>query len=279
MRTALAQIPSWSTELQARKIEKPWGRTELPPPFGNAQGRRIGEIWLEDPAGGQLPLLAKYIFTSEKLSVQVHPDDQQAHARGLSRGKSECWYILGADDGAEIGIGLTKPLSPAELRASALDGSIEHLLEWKPVARGDFIYVPAGTIHAVRAGIALLEFQQNADVTYRLYDYGRPRELHLDDGAAVANPSYDWSRHFRPAGGPIDAILVNGPHFSLVRSSSSGQLADLVLDRLRWVVPLEGTATADGVSVGAGGGLLVEQGVPLSLEPSSVILMGAEGTL
>ena len=153
--------------------------------FEPPAGQRIGEVWFT--GGGDLPLLAKYIFTSERLSIQVHPNDQQARARGLASGKTECWYILDAEPDATIGLGLTREVSPEELRAAALDGSIEQLIDWRPVKAGDFILVPPGTIHAIGAGISLLEFQQNADVTYRLYDYGRPRELHLDDSVAVGS--------------------------------------------------------------------------------------------
>lgn len=279
MRTALAQIPASGPELQTRYVEKPWGRAKLETPFGSTHGRKIGEIWFEHAECYELPLLAKYIFTSEKLSVQVHPDDEQALARGLARGKSECWYILDADEGAQIGVGLKRSMSPGELQASATDGSIEQLLDWRPVAPGDFIYVPAGTIHAIGAGISLLEFQQNADVTYRLYDYGRPRELHLEEAASVATPEYDWATNFRPAGAPIDSVLVDGPHFSLVRASSGSHLTDLLIDRLRWVMPLDGTATTEGVTVAAGGCLLAEEGVPVSIAPSAVVLVGAEGRL
>ena len=175
-------------KLQSHVVEKPWGRTDLPPTFENTSTEPVGEVWFDAPAGQDLPLLVKYIFTSEKLSVQVHPNDEQAHARGLARGKNECWYILDAQEGSSLGLGLHSAVSADELRNAAVDGSIEHLMDWKPVAAGDFFYVPAGTIHAIGAGITLLEVQQNSDVTYRLYDYGRPRELHLDDGIAVAKP-------------------------------------------------------------------------------------------
>ena len=181
-------------KLQRRYVEKPWGRTELPPMFDPPAGERIGEVWFTD--GAELPLLAKYIFTSERLSVQVHPDDEQARARGLAQGKSECWYILDAEPGATLGLGLTREVGSDELRAAALDGSIEQLMDWRAVAAGDFFFVPSGTIHAIGAGISLLEFQQNADVTYRLYDYGRPRELHLDDGMAVASQSRSMTIRF-----------------------------------------------------------------------------------
>src|SRR3954469_16623507 len=107
-------------KLATRQVEKPWGRTALPAPFGDTGGRRIGEIWFEGPA--DLPLLAKYIFTSEKLSVQVHPADDAARARGLRRGKSECWYILHAEPGAVLGLGLKEEMSRDALRAAAEDG-------------------------------------------------------------------------------------------------------------------------------------------------------------
>ncbi len=275
----LTRIRERSLELRRLQVEKPWGRAELPCTFGSTGGRRIGEVWFEHPVADRLPLLAKYIFTSEKLSVQVHPDDEQARVRGIERGKTECWYIVDAERDAEIGIGLTQAVSASDLRSAALDGSIERLIEWRPVAAGDFIFVPAGTIHAIGAGISLLEFQQNADVTYRLYDYGRPRELHTEDGVAVARSTYDCAEHFRPAGGPIDRVLADGPHFSLVRASSDGRIDELLSDRLRWVMPLEGAVTADGVTVSAGGCLLAERGTSLAMSESAVVLVGAEGVL
>src|SRR5690348_12309480 len=107
-------------KLDRRYVEKPWGRTQLPAIFDSPAGKRIGEIWFTGP--GDQPLLVKYLFTSERLSVQVHPNDEQARARGLERGKSECWYILEAEPGATLGLGLKRDASAEELRAAALDG-------------------------------------------------------------------------------------------------------------------------------------------------------------
>jgi mannose-6-phosphate isomerase len=172
--------------LPIREVEKPWGKDELPAPFTAPRGKRIGEIWFEPPP--ELPqLLVKYIFTSEALSVQVHPSDAQTLADGLGRqGKEECWYIIHAEPDAKLGIGFIEDIDGETMRRAALDGSIEHLLSWYPVKPGDFFYIPANTVHAIGAGIGLIETQQNSDITYRLYDYGRPRELHLDKGIRVA---------------------------------------------------------------------------------------------
>lgn len=202
--------------LPTRSVAKPWGRDHLPAPF-DAKGERIGEIWFEPPA--QLSeLLIKYIFTSEALSVQVHPSDAQTAAKGLGRqGKEECWLVIAAEPGARLGIGFDASINAEALRAAALDGSIEALMTWFPVAAGDFFYIPANTVHAIGAGVSLIEVQQNSDITYRLYDYGRPRELHLDDGVAVARGepyAERWHRHVPERG---EENLVEGPLFRLDR--------------------------------------------------------------
>ena len=127
--------------------------------FGDIAGRCVGEVWFDAPE--DVPLLAKYIFTGDRLSIQVHPDDEQARSRGLAHGKSECWYILDAERGATAALGPTREISRDELRSAALDGSIEQIVDWRPVRAGDFYYVPAGTIHAISGGVTLLEFQQN----------------------------------------------------------------------------------------------------------------------
>lgn len=240
-------------KLERRYVEKPWGRTELPPIFDPPVGQRIGEVWFT--GAGDQPLLVKYLFTSERLSIQVHPNDAQAKARGLPRGKSECWYILDAEAGATLGLGLNRAVSEEELRAAALDGSIEQLMDWRPVRAGDFFMVPPGTIHAIGGGISLLEFQQNSDVTYRLYDYGRPRELHLEDGVAVAHRGpypEDLAQRLSSA---ERRVLVDGPAFILIHSGE-----DALKDRRRWVIPLEGQLRVADESAGPGDCLLVEAG-------------------
>ena len=262
-------------KLPTHLVEKPWGRTDLPAMFGDTAGKRIGEVWFDAP--GDVPLLAKYIFTSERLSIQVHPDDEQARARGVPRGKSECWYILDAEPGAALGLGLTRESTKDELRAAALDSSIERLMDWRPVRAGDFFYVPAGTVHAIGAGITLLEFQQNEGVTYRLYDYGRPRELHVDNAVAVADPRpypAELAQHVAP---DDRQVLVHGPHFGLVQGVR-GQAPTTLSDRRRWVMPLEGMVMAGGEKARAGECLLIEPRDELDFSEARV-LIGAEGRL
>jgi len=166
--------------------EKVWGSPHLSPWYENPPAEtKIGEVWLtQDPP---LPLLFKFLFTTENLSVQVHPEDERARQWENSRGKTEMWRILRAEPGASIALGFKEELSPERAAEAARTGEIEHLLRWIPVQPGEMYYVPAGTVHAIGAGLALCEVQQNSDVTYRLYDYGRPRELHLEKGFAVSD--------------------------------------------------------------------------------------------
>lgn len=263
-------------KLPTRFVEKPWGRCALPPMFDAPEGEPLGEVWFAGPE--DLPLLVKYIFTSERLSIQVHPNDEQARERGLRQGKNECWYILEAEPGAELGLGLKEAIARDELRAAALDGSIETLIDWRPVRPGDFFMVPAGTVHAIGAGISLLEFQQNADVTYRLYDYGRPRELHLDDGIAVSLAEPYPERLAQSVDPEASVVLVDGPAFSLVQVVGDARGAEKLAERQRWVMPLDGSVAGGGVEAGSGECLLLDHGDPLVLTEGRA-LVGAAGAL
>lgn len=248
-------------KLEPRYVEKPWGRTNLPPIFAAAgEGRQIGEVWFESADGRDLPLLVKYIFTSERLSIQVHPNDMQAMGKGLVRGKEEIWYILDCEPGATLGIGLTAPMTPDQFRAAAQDGSLEQWIDWKPVKPGDCYFIPAGTVHAIGAGITLVEIQQNADVTYRLYDYGRPRELHLDDGVAVSRlSSYDCALRQAPLGSETRLISDSEAPFSLdLVHWTTDQTVSLPAGQLLWFTPLNGAGTANGLAWEKGDCLLLE---------------------
>ena len=172
-----------------RTKPKPWGSLDLRPwSEASTTDGPIGELWFERPglATPGTALLLKLLFTTEPLSIQVHPDDAFARSIGLANGKTEAWYILSAVAGAQVAVGLNDPRSATELRAAITDGSIADIVHWHPVHQGDVIFIPAGTIHAIGAGIVLAEIQQRSDVTFRLFDYGRQRELHVESAVTVA---------------------------------------------------------------------------------------------
>ena len=205
----------------------------------------MGELWFEraDQAAPTPGLLVKLLFTGEPLSIQVHPDDTFARAMGMPNGKSEAWYIISAKPGAQIGIGLKRRVTQQELRVSIANGSIVELVQWRPVAKGDVIFIPAGTIHALGAGIVLAEIQQRSDTTFRLFDYGRGRELHIDSAVAVANA--------HPIGFPSSptrlteerTVLVASRHFVLERVDlQKASSWALLAEPETWVLVLDGHA-------------------------------------
>ena len=196
--------------------ERPWGRSSLEPWFAETGTKElVGEAWLTGPqsivatgpmagrrldavvaeahdallgrgsAEAEFPLLVKLLFPADKLSVQVHPDDAQAQAIGEPRGKTECWYVVEAEPGAAVALGLREGATIDAVRTAIADGTLESLMESVPVRVGDMLFVDAGTVHAIGPGVVLLETQQTSDRTYRMFDYGRLRELHVEQGLAV----------------------------------------------------------------------------------------------
>ena len=159
--------------------EKLWGKTSLAPWFPDSK-EPIGEVWYL--ADRELPILVKLLFTSERLSVQIHPDDGEDGPRG----KTEMWHILEATQEATIAMGFREPVTRERLQEASRTGEIESLLNWAPVKPGETYFIGAHTVHAIGAGIVLCEIQQNSDVTYRLWDYGRPRPLHLEKALPIA---------------------------------------------------------------------------------------------
>ncbi|MCB2087666.1 MAG: class I mannose-6-phosphate isomerase [Sphingomonadaceae bacterium] len=236
--------------LPTRMVEKVWGRDALPAPFSASDGQRIGEIWFEPPPELDA-LLVKYLFTSDKLSVQVHPNDAQAPAG--SNGKEECWLVLDAEPEAKLAIGFRQDVTVEQMRAGALDGSIEHMLEWHDARPGDFFYIPAGTVHAIGPGLSLVEVQQNSDITYRFYDYGRPRDLHLEESLSVALGTPHGAEHRASLPEQGSMTLVDGPHFLLDRLDGrpDAQLLARYAAPLL-VLPLAGEARLGDTRIGAG---------------------------
>ncbi|EMF0430805.1 mannose-6-phosphate isomerase, class I [Enterococcus faecium] len=163
---------------------------------GEFKGKRLDELWSEHkelfdhPSEPVFPLLIKILDAEDDLSVQVHPDDAYGMKHEGELGKTECWYIIDAEPGAEIIYG-HHAKTREELAEMIKDGRWDDLLKKVPVKKGDFFYVPSGTIHAIGKGIMILETQQSSDTTYRVYDYdrkdaqGQTRELHIQQSIDV----------------------------------------------------------------------------------------------
>ena len=248
---------------------RPWGRPDLRPWYAETGiAGRVGEAWLTGPEsvietgpmagerlreavgeraaellgagnGEEFPLLVKRLFPAEKLSVQVHPDDSQARAMGEPRGKTECWYALEAEPGATVALGIKEGVTEEEIRGSVESGTMEELLRWVGVSQGDMIFVEAGTVHAIGPGLVLLETQQTCDVTFRMYDYGRPRELHLEQGLSVMK--------MRTAAGKVTPRAMDGfvrlieqQYFTVDRFEVTGGTVRVVMDGPGCLVGLRG---------------------------------------
>jgi mannose-6-phosphate isomerase len=230
---------------------RPWGTRDLSPIYPNRKfEEKIGEAWLSGddckvanglftgqtlaqlsekygrdlvgdaaPDARRFPLLLKFLFPHEKLSVQVHPDDQQARRVGQPWGKTECWYVAHAKLGAQIALGLKPGVTIGQLEQAIREKHAEDLLNWLNVYTGDMIYVAGGTVHTLGPGSVIVETQQQSDTTYRLYDYGRPRELHLKEGLAAVRLKVASGKVVRPAPAQIPgsnnrrAPLIAAPYF------------------------------------------------------------------
>jgi mannose-6-phosphate isomerase len=211
---------------------RPWGRRDLRPWYeSTGKTEPVGEAWLTGPesvvetglmagrtlaaiaaqageallgagGGSEFPLLVKLLFPNDKLSVQVHPDDAHAQTMGQPRGKTECWYVLEAEPGATIALGLREGATADAVRAAIAAGTMEEWMQWVPVETGNMIFVDAGTVHAIGPGVVLLETQQTSDITFRMYDYGRPRELHVEQALRVMKT--------RTAAGKVAPVSMDG---------------------------------------------------------------------
>jgi mannose-6-phosphate isomerase len=231
--------------IEPRFVGRVWGWTDLHPWYDRvADQEPIGEVWLtgdqcqvatgpqtgktlgavfHDHADAMLgpsatssgsPLLIKVIFAREKLSVQVHPDDRLAQKYGEPRGKTECWYALSADPDAQVAVGLKPGVSMDAIKSGINNGNLEESLNIMPVHTGDMIFVDAGTVHAIWPGSVLLETQQNSDITYRMYDYGRPRELHIDKSIEATRLTTSAGK-VAPHSLPDRTVLIKSSYFSV----------------------------------------------------------------
>jgi mannose-6-phosphate isomerase len=241
---------------------KPWGVADLHPWSSiDISGDPVGELWfVRADKNAPIPaLLLKLLFTSEPLSIQVHPDDEFARSIGLPNGKTEAWYVLAANPGARVALGLKRHLTPPELRAAIRDGSIAGLTQWRPVAKGDIIFVPSGTIHAIGAGIVLAEIQQRSDTTFRLFDYGRQRELHEDGAVAVSNAGPAQTQSGPQRLTAARTALIASPHFVLERidlQANSNWALDI--DRETWILVIEGNGRIGMMNTTVGDAIFIE---------------------
>src|ERR1700716_1642863 len=243
-------------------VRKPWGVADLHPWSGiDGSGDAVGELWFRrvDKDAPTPALLLKLLFTSEPLSIQVHPDDAFARSIGLPNGKSEAWYILSATPDARVAVGLKRKITSQELRASIKDGSIAGLTQWRSVGKGAIIFVRAATIHAIGAGIVLAEIQQHSDTTFRLFDYGRQRQLHEDSAVAVSDAGpvrvQCPPRHLTAA----RTVLIASPHFVLERIDLPAySIWALNADQETWILVIKGHARIGLTNTTLGEAIFVE---------------------
>ena len=261
---------------RASVLTKPWGVNDLRPWSAAGEGSAIGEIWYERPdkPHEDTALLLKLLFTSEPLSIQVHPNDAFAHSLGLPNGKTEAWYVLSAAPDAKVALGLSRRLTPEQLRGAIDDGSIADLIVWRAVSAKDVFLVPAGTIHAIGGGLVIAEIQQRSNATFRLFDPGRHRELHIENAILVADPGpADFQA--RPAQLTEQrTLLIASPHFAFERISLEAATCwYLAAERETWLLIISGNASAGSFQLVTGDALFA-QGESVELEVGSVEVVG-----
>src|SRR5256885_6560171 len=284
---------------------RPWGTFDLSPIYPNHKfGEKIGEAWLtgddcrvkngplanrtlselskefgsalvgttaRDPK--RFPLLLKFLFPQDKLSVQVHPDDATAQHFGEPWGKTECWYVAHAKSGAQIALGLKPGVTAAQLEQAIQEKRAEELLNWINIYQGEMIYVAGGTVHTLGGGAVLVETQQQSDTTYRLYDYGRPRELHLERGLASVKEKVTSGKVIRPAPVAVNgsknrrSAMVAAPYFTVdlfeLKSSHDFLTGDeSIKNSVQILVAIDGcgvveTSGRDPVTLAKGDGVVI----------------------
>ena len=283
--------------------ERVWGKASLQPWYGETGTTElVGEAWMTGPqsvvatgafAGKRLdevvaeahdavlgrgsaekefPLLVKILFPADKLSVQVHPDDTQAQKIGQPRGKTECWYVLEAEPGAAVALGLKEGTTIEQVRSAIADGTLEERMQQVPVEVGDMLFVDAGTVHAIGPGVVLLETQQTSDTTFRMFDYGRPRELHVEQGLGVTKLG---TRAGKVKPRTMDGFtrLIEEQYFSVDRFDATGGTTAVTMEGPGCLVGLSGT-----LSVRSGGERIeMPKGTAVVVPAGSVVSVDAAG--
>jgi mannose-6-phosphate isomerase len=271
---------------QPTLISPPWGGTALSARYGKGRpGETIGESWelwehsllLDGRKVSEVcrfPLLIKLLDVQGVLSVQVHPDEKQALLlEGRPEGKAESWYIMEAAPGARVAWGLNKSLSEAQLRADALSGAIEADLRWLNVGPGQVVDLPPGTIHTLSGGVLLYEVQQPSELTYRLYDWGRPRQLHLDKALSVARREPLSEQGLRQG---RTGIIIDTPHFQVELRELSGSVVWNAWGWEAWTI-ISGSLRVHTEEVLLGTTVLVEPGMYVLYGNAKVLVAMAPG--
>ncbi|MDX2163703.1 MAG: type I phosphomannose isomerase catalytic subunit [bacterium] len=188
-----------------------------------------------DPALG-MPLLAKFLDAREWLSIQVHPDDEQARQlENEPRGKTEAWYVVAAEPGSRLVVGVQPRASIDDLKAAIAETRLESLLVYADVGAGDVLFVSPGTIHALGPGVLIYEIQQSSDITYRLYDYGRPREIHVEKALAVSRTeTVPVIAHTGGEGGELVPLVSSGYFETVLHQLRVGDYARLDTGKQRF---------------------------------------------
>jgi len=240
----------------ARLVRKPWGSHDLHPWSSLKPGvAAVGEIWFERAVmnAPDAALRLKLLFANEALSIQVHPDDAFARSIGMPRGKTEAWYILSETCNAKVAVGLKWRLTTQQLRTSIEDGSIADMVCWQHVRSGDIIFVPAGTIHAIGPGLVIAEIQQRSDATFRLFDFGRQRELHVDSAVAVAYARPAIAQAVSRRLTDARTLLIACPYFVFERIGLlQNSIWQLNAASETWLLVLEGHARVGPVTLFVG---------------------------
>ncbi len=293
-----------------------WGGQKLASLFGrDNQGKRISESWEvsvhpdgesvaenggtlaeyvaahpESVGGnGSFPVLIKYIDAKQNLSVQVHPDDEYAQKNEGDNGKTEMWYILSADEGAGIYCGFQSDTDRKEFLKKIKDGTVEELLNFIPVKKGDCFLIEAGTVHAVGAGCVICEIQENSNVTYRVYDYnrvgadGRPRRLHVNQAVDVINfKKYDDRTNSGSPeiiSGGILQTLTECQYFKCRKLTLSGKYTETPEDSFLAINILGGEGKINGASFGAGDSFFISSGEEVTMEGEAEALLTTRSRL
>ena len=275
-----------------KKMSESWEVSVHPDGLSTWEGGTLAEYLAKNPqavdkAGSPFPVLIKYIDAAQNLSVQVHPDDEYARRVENDNGKTEMWYILGADEGAGIYCGFKRDTDKEEFLAKVKDGTVEELLNFIPVKEGDCFLIEAGTVHAIGAGCVICEVQQSSNVTYRVYDYnrrgadGKLRPLHVEKAVDVINfkafEDHTNTGTFAAVAGGKMRRLTGCKYFGCRLLDLDGTYSEENKISFTAVNVLKGEGKADGKPFKAGDSFFVPCGEKFTLEGKAEIVLTTEG--